>query len=56
MVNGYWTSERFDRAKPVLLILPVWGKILITVHSQDPQISQFLDLPFQDSRYKDGTR
>lgn len=37
------SRQEFDRAEPVLLILPVWLQILLAVRSQDRQISQFSD-------------
>jgi hypothetical protein len=45
-------AQEFDRAEPVLLILPVCLQIMIAVRSRNRQISQFSVLPCQNSRYK----
>jgi hypothetical protein len=48
-------GQEFDRAEPGCLILLGRFQIIVTVRSQDRQISRFSDFPCRNSRYKDGT-
>jgi hypothetical protein len=50
------SGQKFDRAQPALLILPVRLQIILTFRSQDRQdLPVFSDSLRQNSRYKDGT-